>query len=95
VLQKKPHEPASLSRVPAAELEAVVLTALRTHLNTAGAGQQLPDNDRGLVERHVERVTLAQNEIRLRLREISSIQLRALAIAIRRASRRPGLNGVL
>src|SRR5205807_4470785 len=70
VLQKKPHEPASLSRVPAAELEALVLTALRTHLNATGAGQQLPDNDRDLVERHVERVTLAQNEIRLRLREI-------------------------
>jgi hypothetical protein len=67
---KKPHARGSVSRVPAAELEALVLTALRTHLNTAGAGQQLPDSDRDLVERHVERVTLAQNEIRLRLREI-------------------------
>jgi site-specific DNA recombinase len=30
----------------------------------------LPDNDRDLVERHLERVTLTQSEIKLRLREI-------------------------
>jgi site-specific DNA recombinase len=67
---KKSQAPTSLSRVPAAELEVVVLAALRHHLNTSGAGQKLPDNDRDLIERHLERVTLAQNEIRLRLREI-------------------------
>jgi hypothetical protein len=69
VLQKKPHEPASLSRVPAAELEALVLTALRTHLNPSGAAQQLPANDRDLIERHVERVTLAAKHIELRARQ--------------------------
>src|SRR5439155_23947161 len=57
VLQKKPHAPGSVSRVPAAELEALVLAALRKHLTTSGAGQQLPGNDRDLVERHLERVT--------------------------------------
>ena len=70
VLQKKPQARGSLSRVPAAELEALVLGALRNHLTTSGAGQVLPDNDRDLVERHVERITLAENEIKLRLREI-------------------------
>jgi hypothetical protein len=70
VLQKKSQPPAPLSRIPAAELEALVLAALRKHLNTSGGSQQSPDSDRNLVERHVERVTLAENEIKLRLREI-------------------------
>jgi site-specific DNA recombinase len=62
--------PGSLSRVPAAELEALVLTALRNQLNASGTGEQLPGNDRDLVERHLERVTLTSNEIRLRVREM-------------------------
>ena len=70
VLQKKLTAPASLNRVPAAELEELVLAALRGHLSTGGAGQQLPDSDRDLVERHLERVTLTPNDIKLRLRQI-------------------------
>jgi hypothetical protein len=70
VLQKKPQLPGSLSRVPAAELEALVLAALRNQLNASGTGEQLPGNDRDLVERHLERVTLTSNEIRLRVREM-------------------------
>ena len=70
VLQKQPQVPGSVSRVPAAELEALVLAALRSHLNASAAGPQLPDSDRDLVERHLERVTLTQSEIKLRLREI-------------------------
>src|SRR6266567_2292774 len=70
VLQKKPHAPGSVSRVPAAELEALVLAALRKHLTTSGAGQQLPGNDRDLVERHLERVTLSANHVALRFRQI-------------------------
>ena len=70
VLQNKPQAPGSVSRVPAAELEALVLTALRNHLNP-GSGLQLPDSDRDLVERHVESVTLAHSEIKLRLRAIA------------------------
>src|SRR5205809_922837 len=70
VLQKKPHAPGSVSRVPAAELEALVLAALRKHLTTSGAGQQLPGNDRDLVERHLERVILTANHVELRFRHI-------------------------
>jgi site-specific DNA recombinase len=70
VLPKKPQARGALSRVPAAELEALVLTALRNHLNASGAGEQLSDSDRELIERHVDRVSLAANEITLRLREI-------------------------
>ena len=70
VLQKKPQVPGSVGRVPAAELEALVLAALRHHLNASSAGEQLPGNDRDLVERQLERVTLTSNEIKLRLREM-------------------------
>jgi site-specific DNA recombinase len=70
VLQKKPPALGLVSRVPAAEIEALVVAALRNHLNASGTGQQLPDGDGDLVERHVERVTLTQSEIKLRLREI-------------------------
>src|SRR5450432_892906 len=81
VLQKKPRAAGSISRVPAAEIEALVMAALRHHLDTAGAGQEaVPDNDqapsrphdddRELVERHVERVTLTPQQIKLRLHQI-------------------------
>ena len=79
VLQKKPRAPISVRRVPAAELEALVLAALRNHLNTSGGSQQLPNRDRDLVERHVERVTLAENGVKLRLRAIVDDPPEALA----------------
>jgi site-specific DNA recombinase len=59
-----------VSRVPAAEIEALVVAALRRHLSASGAGEQLPDNDRDLLERHLERVTLTPNHLELRLREL-------------------------
>ena len=70
VLQKKFQAPGLVSRVPAAEIEALVVAALRNQLNGSGAGRQLSDNDRDLIERHVERVTLTPNHIELRLRQI-------------------------
>jgi site-specific DNA recombinase len=69
VLQKKSRAP-SLGRIPAVELEALVLSALRNHLNASGTGEQLPGNDRDLVERHLERAILTSNEIKLRVREM-------------------------
>jgi site-specific DNA recombinase len=48
---KPPPPPGSVSRVPAAEIEALVLAALRNHLNASGAGEQLPDNDRRVPSR--------------------------------------------
>jgi site-specific DNA recombinase len=71
VLQKKPQPPGSVGRVPAPELEALVLAALRDHLNGSTPGRELPDSARDLIDRHVERVTLTATEIRLRMREIA------------------------
>jgi site-specific DNA recombinase len=70
VLQGKPPPPGLVSRVPAAEIEALVVAALRNHLNARGGAERLPDNDRDLLERHLERVTLTPNHLELRLREL-------------------------
>src|SRR5262249_48900701 len=59
-----------VGRVPAAEIEALVVAALRSHLSASSAGEQLPNNDRDLLERHLERVTLTPNHLELRLRQI-------------------------
>ena len=71
VLQNKPPPPGLVGRVPAAEIEALVVAALRNHLSASGAGEGLPDNDRDLLERHLERVTLTPNHLELRLRQIT------------------------
>jgi len=69
VLQRKPQAVGSIGRVPAAETETLVVTALRNHLNASRAGEQLPDDGRELLERHLERVTLTANHLELRLRQ--------------------------
>jgi site-specific DNA recombinase len=70
VLQREPSAAGAIGRVPAAEIEALVVRALRGHLRASNAGKQLPDNDRDLLERHLERVTLTPNHLELRLREL-------------------------
>ncbi len=69
VLQGKPQTAGSVGRVPAAEVEAFVMAALRNHLNPNGTEEQLPDSDLELLERHLERVTLTSNHLELRLRQ--------------------------
>jgi site-specific DNA recombinase len=69
VLQGKPQPPGLVGRVPAVEIEALVVAALRNHLDAGCAGEQLPDNDRELIERHLERVTLSLTHLELRLRQ--------------------------
>jgi site-specific DNA recombinase len=69
VLQGKSPSSGMVGRVPAAEIEAFVIAALRNHLNASGSGEQLPDNDGDLFERHLERVTLTPNHVELRLRQ--------------------------
>jgi hypothetical protein len=59
----------SIGRVPAPEVEAIVIEALRLHPQASGtAAQSIPDNARELIERHVERVTLTPKHIKLHLR---------------------------
>jgi site-specific DNA recombinase len=67
VLRGKPQPAGLVGRAPAAEIEALVVAALRNHLNASGAAEPLPDDDRDLLERHLERVTLTPNHLELRL----------------------------
>ena len=58
--------------MPAAEIEALVLAALRHHLQASGAEPQpTSDSDRDLIERHVERITLTPKHIKLQMRPSS------------------------
>src|SRR5439155_2419186 len=62
----------SQGRMPAAEIEALVLAALRHHPQASGAEPQpTADSDRELIERHVERITLTPKHIKLQMRPSS------------------------
>jgi hypothetical protein len=69
VLQKKPQATGLIGRVPAAEVEALVMTALRNHLQASGTDPQTIGNERELVEYHLEQVTLTPKHIKLQLRQ--------------------------
>ena len=69
VLQGKPQTAGSVGRVPAAELEAFVITALRKHLSASAPGEQPPENDLEILEHHLERVTLTLDHLELRMRQ--------------------------
>jgi site-specific DNA recombinase len=69
VLQRKPQAAGSVGRVPAADIEALVVAALRNHLNASDTAEPLPGTDRDLLERRLERVTLTPNHLELRLRQ--------------------------
>jgi site-specific DNA recombinase len=73
-LGSQPQPAGPILRVPAAEIEALVIAALRSHRNPGGANQPLPDHDRDLIEHHVERVTLTPHHIKLRLVAPQSLQ---------------------
>jgi site-specific DNA recombinase len=77
VLQRKPLAAGAIARVPAAEIEALVVSALRNHLQANGT--EAVDGGRELVERHVERVTLTRKHIQLQLRQIGDVPLQTEA----------------
>jgi hypothetical protein len=67
VLQNRKADCGSITRVPAAEIEALVLDGVHKHLASGGAA---PDavSERDLIERHVERVTVRSDVLQVRLR---------------------------
>jgi site-specific DNA recombinase len=66
-LRKQPS--ASVARVPAPELEALVVDAIRRHLQrNATALNPIPETDRDLIEQHLRQVTLSATEVTLHLR---------------------------
>jgi DNA invertase Pin-like site-specific DNA recombinase len=69
LLQGKPQTAGSVGRVPAAEVESFIITALREHLSASAPGAQLPENDLAILEGHLERATLSTDHLELRLRQ--------------------------
>ena len=76
--------------MPAAEIEALVVAALRNHLPANGTDTpSVPVTDRQLVERHVERVTLSPKHIKLHLRQLPGRVRRSRTMQTRSAGRVP------
>jgi site-specific DNA recombinase len=72
LLQRKVQGAGLIGRVPAAEIETLILTALHHHLQASGAEPPpTADGDRDLIERHVERITLTPKHIKLQMRSSS------------------------
>ena len=68
ILQKRNAEAGSIARVPAPEIEILVLDGVRKHLAaTAGAEPPSAMADRDLIERHVERIMVKPQAIEMRL----------------------------
>jgi site-specific DNA recombinase len=64
--QRRKHEAGSVSRVPAPEIDAVVLKALRDRFGGHDDGRQLPLlDDRELIERRLERVIIKSYAIEI------------------------------
>ena len=71
VTQGKPLAAGAISRVPAAEIEALISAKVRRHLQANGT--DAVDSDRELLDRHVERATLTRKHIHLQLRQIGDV----------------------
>ena len=68
VVQQRQDDAGSVARVPAPEIESMVLKAVRQHLEASGCDNQ-PDSsdDRDLIARHVARVVITPNAIEVQL----------------------------
>ena len=65
LLQKRREEAGKVSRVPAADVEAAVVKAVREYLGAIDVGEdQVPADDRDLIELHVERVIIKPEGLR-------------------------------
>jgi site-specific DNA recombinase len=66
-----PNQPAgSIGRVPAPQIEALVIEGVRDHLRHSGiAPSSIPDDARQLIDRYVERVTVTSQQVKVQLRQ--------------------------
>jgi site-specific DNA recombinase len=68
ILQQRKAEAGSVARVPAPEIETLVLDGVRKHLSsTDQADHPTPIADRDLIERHIERVIVKPQGLEVRL----------------------------
>jgi site-specific DNA recombinase len=68
ILQQRKAEAGSVARVPAAEIETLVLDGLRKHIASMGEPERLTAMaDRDLIERHVDSVIVKSEALEVRL----------------------------
>jgi site-specific DNA recombinase len=69
VIQKRRKDAGSIARVPAPEIETLVLKAVREHLQAFDNAEHpiVAANDHDLIERHVERIVVKPNVIEVQL----------------------------
>jgi len=70
ILQKRPGEAGAVARVPAPDIEALVIKALRDRTGDASIGQSPAfAEDRDLIEHHVDRIVIRQQAIEIHVRD--------------------------
>jgi hypothetical protein len=70
LVQKRQQDAGIVARVPAPEVENLLLGAIRGHLKGIGeAGDPITGTDRDLIERHVERITVKPQAVEVTLME--------------------------
>src|SRR6266511_336914 len=68
ILQKRKAEAGTITRVPAPDIEKLVLDGVRQHLASIDEAEQpIAIDDHDLIERHVERVTVKPQALEVRL----------------------------
>jgi site-specific DNA recombinase len=67
LLQKRPDEAGSVPRVPAPEIESVVLNALRAHFGANDDREQPVADDRERIERHLNRIVVQAEALEIHL----------------------------
>jgi site-specific DNA recombinase len=67
ILQKRKDEAGSVARVPAPDIETMVLKTLREHLASESNDERPIPTDRDLIERHIEGVVIKREAIEIRL----------------------------
>ena len=81
ILQKRKAEAGSITRVPAPDLEKLVLDRLRKQLASMGETEDpTAIDDRDLIERHVERVIVKPQAVELRLANEAPAETELLSI---------------
>jgi hypothetical protein len=73
LLQSRKEAAGSVTRVPAPEIEQLVLDGVRRHLETTGIPSATADRE--LIERHVDRVTVRPQAVEVRLISAGSTEL--------------------
>jgi site-specific DNA recombinase len=79
VLQRRKQHAGRVARVPAVELEKIVVEALRTRL--AAAGQMRHErSDREAIERYVERIIVRPDAVEIEMKGEEQDQVRAVSL---------------